>query len=212
MKIRAPRFSFIVCSAFLVVIAGLGAHTSAAGNPLPQANSSAQAIVLSVDPAQSEIHFTLDTTLHTVHGTFKVKSGEIRVEPASGKASGEIIADATTAESGNDSRDKKMHNDVLESPKYPDIVFHPDRVEGQVARSGASNIQLHGIFTLHGADHEMTVPVQANLDGGHWKGSSKFAIPFLQWGLKNPSNFLLKVKPDVNLDLELAGSLRNPAS
>lgn len=204
---RSPVM-FAVC---LALLTSLGMSWNVVVQSASPQAAPSEALVLTVDPAQSEVHYTLDTTLHTVHGTFKIKHGEIRIEPASGKASGEVVADATSGQSGNDSRDKKMHKDVLESEKFSEIVFHPDRVEGQVARSGACNVQLHGTFSLHGADHEMLVPVQASLDGGHWKGSSKFAIPFLAWGLKNPSNFFLKVKPDVNLELDLAGSLQTPA-
>lgn len=213
MKLRAlfPRVFGVVF--VFTAASGLGTHLRPLGaEPAPRAAAGpAEALLLTVDPAQSQVHFSLDSTLHTVHGTFKIKHGEMRIETASGKASGEIVADATSGESGNNSRDNKMHRDVLESAKYAEIVFRPDRVEGQVNRLGESDVQLHGIFTLHGADHEMTIPVHASLDQSHWKESSKFSIPYLKWGLKNPSNFFLKVKPDVNLDVELAGTLQNTA-
>ena len=102
-----------------------------------------------------------------------------------------------------------MHGDVLESSRFQDIVFKADRVEGKVAASGNSNVLVHGILTLHGAGHEFGVPVQAELTGDHWKATTKFTIPFLQWGLKNPSNWLLKVKPDVNLEIFMTGSLKS---
>jgi polyisoprenoid-binding protein YceI len=66
-------------------------------------------ILLTVDPAQSTVHWSLDSSLHTVHGTFKVKRGTVTVDPATGKAKGEIVVDAASGESGNDSRDRKMH-------------------------------------------------------------------------------------------------------
>lgn len=165
-------------------------------------------IVASVDPAQSSIHWMLGSSLHTVHGTFAIKSGSLQVDPSSGKASGEIVADATSGQSGNDGRDKKMHKDVLESGRFPDIVFRPDGVSGKLAAQGESNVQLHGVFLLHGSEHELTVPLQANLGGDHWTGSAKFAVPFIDWGLKNPSNWLLKVDHTVEIELELKGTLQ----
>ena len=90
----------------------------------------AQAYVVNLDPAQTKITFTLDTTLHVVHGTFQLKSGQIHFDKATGKASGAIIVDAQSGDTDNKSRDKKMHQESLESPKYPDFVFTPQQVRG----------------------------------------------------------------------------------
>src|SRR5271154_4203674 len=96
----------------------------------PQPKAASGEMVLAVDPAQSKIHWTLGATMHTVHGTFGLKRGELRLDPATGKASGEIVADAVSGESGNDSRDKKMHTEVLESSRFPEVLFRADRLEG----------------------------------------------------------------------------------
>jgi hypothetical protein len=61
----------------------------------------AQESVFILDPAKSTVEFTLGASLHTVHGTFKVKSGEIHFDPAKGTASGAIVVDALSGESGN---------------------------------------------------------------------------------------------------------------
>jgi len=132
----------------------------------------------------------------------------MRVDLATGRATGEIIVDATSGSSGNDGRDRKMRKEVLESDRYTDIVFRPDRVEGKIARQGVSVVQIHGVFMLHGNEHEMIVPVQAELNANHWTASSKFNVPFIDWGLKNPSTFLLKVNHAVEIELELKGSLK----
>jgi len=174
--------------------------------------SPAGEIVLGLDPDQSKVHWTLGTTLHTVHGTFAFKNGSLRLDPESGKASGEIVVHATSGDSGNDSRDKKMHKDVLESAQYAEIVFRPDRVEGKVSRQGNFTVQVHGLFGLHGKEHELIVPVQAELAGDHWTGSARFSVPFIDWGLKNPSTFLLKVNHAVDIELEMKGRLQNSAT
>ncbi len=161
---------------------------------------------LIVDPGQSKVYWTVDSTLHTVHGTFAVKSGALHFDPGTGKAGGEIVVFATSGESGNSSRDEKMHKLVLESAKYPDAAFRPTQVEGKVAASGNSDVQLHGVFLLHGSEHELAVPVHAELSNGKWQATAKFEVPYIRWGLKDPSNWLLKVKPAVEVDLELAGA------
>jgi hypothetical protein len=60
---------------------------------------------------------------------------------------------------------------------------------------------------LLGGEHDMTVSAQGELCGDHWSGRAKFGIPFIDWGLKNPSNFFLKVNHTVDLDVELKGKL-----
>jgi polyisoprenoid-binding protein YceI len=188
----------------LVALSGMPQHAA----PHPPAGD----IVLGIDPAQSKVHWTLGATLHTVHGTFAFKNGTVHLDPATGKANGEIIVYATSGDSGNDSRDKKMHKEVLESGQYQVVIFRPDRVEGKVAPRGTFTVQVHGICVLHGSEHELTVPVQAEFAGDHWTGSTKFDIPFIDWGLKNPSSFFLKVNHAVEIELELKGSFENGAA
>src|ERR1700682_6157844 len=68
----------------------------------------AQEIAVQLDPIQTKIEFTLGSTLHTVEGTFKLKSGTIRLDPSTGKMGGSIVVDATRGGSGNGGRDHKM--------------------------------------------------------------------------------------------------------
>ena len=197
------------CIAALVLVGvatptGHGATSEQSSHATPVAAQ----IVLSVDPAKSTVHWSVESSLHTVHGTFHVKRGTVSVDPATGKASGEIVVDARSGESGNDGRDRRMHKEILESSQYTEVVFRPDRADGTVVAQGDSSFKLHGIFSLHGADHELNVPTQATLREGQWKGTAAFEVPYIEWGLKNPSNFLLKVKPVVDVQLELAGAVR----
>jgi polyisoprenoid-binding protein YceI len=183
----------------------------AAAAPLPPAATNqvaASEVVLTLDPAQSKVHWTVDSTLHAVHGTFALKSGSVHFDPETGKAGGEIAVYAPSGESGNDSRDKRLHKEILETAKYPEVVFRPSQVEGRVAQSGASDVKLSGVFSIHGADHDLTASVHAELMGDHWQGTSKFEVPYVKWGIKDPSNFLLRVKPVVNVELEMSGEIK----
>jgi polyisoprenoid-binding protein YceI len=93
-----------------------------------------------------------------------------------------------------------MHKDVLESAKYPEIVFTPDRVDGTVAPQGTSQIQVHGTFRMHGASHEITLPVQVQMHNGHASAKTTFAVPYVQWGMKNPSTLFLRVGDTVEIE------------
>src|ERR1700758_838686 len=118
--------------------------------------SSAQDTAFQLDPGQTSVKFTLSDVLHTVRGSFKLKHGTLQFDPASGKISGEIVVDAASGDSGNGMRDRKMNKEVLESARYPEISFRPDRIEGAVANQGTSSVMVHGTFSIHGTDREIT--------------------------------------------------------
>jgi polyisoprenoid-binding protein YceI len=167
--------------------------------------------VLRLDPAKTGASISLNATMHTVHGKFGLRRGELRFDPASGKVSGEIVFDAASGKTGSDGRDHKMNKDVLESAKFPDITFRPDRVEGKVSDSGTSTVQVHGQFGIHGTEHELTVPVEVRLDRDHWKATTHFDVPYVKWGMKNPSNVFLHVGDSVEVEFEGEGALQAPS-
>ena len=193
------------------IILGMAVLLSAApAPPHPQATqAAAHEIALTLDPAQTTLHFSVDSTLHTVHGTFAVKSGSLQFDPQTGKASGAIVVNAVSGESGNSSRDQRMHKEILETWKFAEATFRPSQIDGQVSLAAPSDFKVKGIITLHGTDHELVADVHSEFTGDHWKGSAKFDVPYTKWGIKDPSNFLLKVKPVVYVELELAGIKAN---
>ncbi|HTS50179.1 MAG TPA: YceI family protein [Bryobacteraceae bacterium] len=162
-----------------------------------------------LDPSKTEINFALHDTLHTVHGSFKLKRGGIHFDPATGKAGGEVVIDLPSGASGNGWRDKRMQKEVLESQKYPEAIFVPDSVQGRLETEGESQLNVHGVFKIHGADHEMTLQLLVDaLGGGRYTATSHFSIPYVEWGMKDPSNFVLKVDKKVEIEIKAAATAR----
>lgn len=185
---------------------------SSAPPALPQAPQQAavQGITLELNPDQSKVNFTVDSSLHTVHGTFALKKGStVHFDPETGKASGEITVDTSSGESGDSGRDKRMHKEILETGKYSEAIFRPRQIDGKVARNGPSDVKVEGRMTLHGGEHEVVAIVHAELSADHWTATAKFDVPYIQWGIKDPSNWLLKVKPVVNVEIDMTGSIIN---
>lgn len=172
--------------------------------------ASAQDLALQLDPGRTTIHFTLGAALHSVHGTFRLKHGALRLDPASGKVTGEIVVDTRSGESGNGTRDRKMHREVLESERYPEIIFRPDRLEGSVSADGKSSVQVHGIFSIHGTGHELTVPAEVEMRPDGWSATVHFAVPYVKWSMKNPSTLFLRVSESVEIELVAPGSVVKP--
>ena len=172
--------------------------------------AAAQDTTFHLDPQHTTITFTLGDVLHTVRGTFRLKEGTLRLATASGKLSGEIVVDAKSGESGSGMRDRKMHREVLESERYPEIAFRPDRVEGTVSLQGKSAVGVHGVFSIHGSDHELTVPAEVEMSSDHWTATLHFAVPYVNWGMKNPSTMFLRVNESVDIDLTASGRVTRP--
>lgn len=168
----------------------------------------AQQQTLDLDTGQTKVQYTVDTTLHTVHGTFLLKSSSIQFDPAGGPASGQIVVNATSGDSGNKSRDHKMTQEVLDGEKYQDIVFIPQQMKGALASSGSSKFQLEGSISLHGQSHPLTLDVNAQVQGTSLTADTSFEIPYIQWGLKNPGNFLLHVSDKVEIHIHAVGQIK----
>jgi polyisoprenoid-binding protein YceI len=167
----------------------------------------AQIHTFTVTPDSSQVSFALAGTGHHVNGTFHVQSGTVDFDPSAAKISGLIVVAAGSGNSGEPSRDKKMNSDVLDVAHYSEVTFAPKSYQGTISPTGDSNIQVTGAFTLHGTPHDITVLMQLHIDGSSLTAKTHFAVPYVQWGLKDPSIFILKVAKEVDIELNLAGQL-----
>jgi polyisoprenoid-binding protein YceI len=160
-----------------------------------------------VDPATSEVHFTLGASDHPVEGTFHVTSGEFTLDSQSGGMTGTVAVDAASGDSGNKSRDKKMTSAQLKAQTYAAVTFAPTKFSGQVKDSGDSTGQVDGNFTLLGQPHSISVPMTVHMEGDHFIATGSFDVPFVNWGVKDPSFMMLKVDKQVKIQLKLSGTV-----
>ena len=169
--------------------------------------AAAQQREVTFDPSQARIEWSLGASLHTVHGTFKLRSGAISFDPVSGNASGEFVVDAASGDSGNRTRDGKMDKEVLESERYPEITFLPKKLLGKMSAQGSSTVQVQGVFHIHGIDHDLTLSVPVQVDGTTVKAKTSLSIPYQTWGMKNPSTLFLHVDDKVQVSINAVGKL-----
>jgi polyisoprenoid-binding protein YceI len=167
----------------------------------------AQHQTFAVNPDASEVKMTLNTTHEAVNGTFHIQSSSIEFDRSAPKMSGAVVVLAGSGKTGNDSRDKKMNKDILKVEQYATVSFEPKTYTGAIALSGDSTIQVTGVFTLLGTPHEITIPILVHLEGITATAKAHFVVPYVQWGLKNPSFMIWKADDDVAIDLFLAGRL-----
>lgn len=162
---------------------------------------------VSLDPARTRVKWELDGNTHATHGTFKLKEANIQVDPSKGTVSGYVVIDAKSGDSGNSLRDKRMHREIIESDKYPEIRFTIDKVEGPLALRGESRVKVDGWLELHGQKHAVTIPAELKLSANQVTGNFQFEVPYVEWGMKDPSNFVFRVDKKVKIEVEASGTL-----
>lgn len=156
---------------------------------------------LDLDAAQTTVEFTLADVLHTVRGSFKLKQGSLHFDPALSTIDGQVIVDAASGQSGNNTRDRRMHREILESMRFPEVVFSPSRLTGEFHADQDSQLTVHGTFRLHGADHDLDIPVKVHPSGDAYTIDAQFPLRYVAWGVKNPSTFLLRVADTVTIKI-----------
>ena len=169
--------------------------------------ASTEPLLLKLSPDKTSLTFTVNATVHAIEGLLALDSGEIRFDPDTGTASGQVTIDLRRAGTGNRLRDREMHASVLETERYPVAIFRPQRIIGSLAPSGLSDLVLAGFLSLHGVDHSLTLPVRARVAGNTVSAETTFEIPYVAWGLRNPSLLFLRVAPIALVILKADASL-----
>ena len=168
----------------------------------PALKAQQKTLDFTLEPATTAIHWTLNTNVHTVHGTFKLKSGAVHIDPATGNASGLIVIDASSGESGDSTRDHRMNNVVLDTDKYPTITFRPTHVNGKLDPATSGPIVVDGVMNLHGQDHPMQLTVNLQPKDSALASKIHFDVPYVAWGLKDPSIMMFRCDKQVAIDID----------
>jgi len=189
------KTALVHCLALTLIVAMAAAPASAAGWQVD------------LDPARTKVSFTLKATMHTVHGSAELASGSLVIDPDTGAVDGEIVIDAPSAETGNGSRDKKMHGKVLLSGDHPRIALRPERLEGELTAGPNLTVTLVGDLELLGTSHPISIPLDIRIDGSSFTATAEFTVPYVAWGLKNPSTFVLRVAKEVQVQVAAEGTI-----
>jgi len=108
-----------------------------------------------LDPARTTVRADVKAMfgLFTVHGTFRLKDGQVSIAAEPGESSVRASLDAASYASGNAKRDADVRSPgLLDARGFPDIIF-----TGRGARRDGADWLLTGSVTAHGT------PVQAQV-------------------------------------------------
>jgi hypothetical protein len=171
--------------------------------------AAAEERVLTLQPEKTSVTFTVKATIHDVDGVLALDSGQIRFDPDTGTASGQVTLDLRRAQTGNRLRDREMRQNVFETERFPLVVFRPSRIHGTLLPSTVSDILLVGVVVMHGTEHAFSLPLKARLDGESVSAEAVFDIPYVAWGMRDPSLLLLRVAPAAAVTVKTEASLRS---
>ena len=166
-----------------------------------------EAETLHVNADSSTITFALTDTVHAVNGTFRLKAGDVQFDPAHGTMSGTLTVAADSGHSDSPARDRRMIQDELKAHLFPTITFAPEHFTGAFQPHGTSVLQVSGQFTLLGKSHPITVPMNVVVTGDAVTATGTFPVPYVAWGLKDPSLLFLRVGKIVTITCKLNGTL-----
>src|SRR5271169_4840779 len=190
--VRSCAFAYLLTIAVLV-------HGAASAELRPGA--------LELDPSKTLVEFRLPGSLHTTHGTFKLERGTIIADPATGKAGGSIVVDARSGNTGIGARDNEMRESVLEAQRYPEITFDPQHFTLELRTGGQFQATMQGVLTLHGGRHDVALTAQGQLVGDNLTATAHFSVPYVDWGLEDPSVLFLTVAKQVDIDIATEGQV-----
>jgi polyisoprenoid-binding protein YceI len=167
-----------------------------------------------VDPGRSTVGFTLRATLHDVNGTGGRVTGEFSraAEPGEGGYAlrGEVRIGAGSLVTGNTRRDAKMHKDTLAVREYASITFRPHRVltgdtpGGEIRPGRAFEMILEGDLTIRETTRAVSIPVTVNMmEDGRLSVDGRVRLDFTDYGVPDPSFFLLRVKKELTVTFHL---------
>ena len=139
--------------------------------------------------ADSSVSFSLDATMHTVHGTAGDVKGTVSIVSASSEGfvlDGKIAIAVRSLGTGNDRRDAKMRGESLAAAEHPEITFAPKALDRALHT-------LSGDLTIRGVSKKVAIPVSVEPAGGRIKVDGKLDVRWADHGVPDPSVFLLRV-------------------
>jgi hypothetical protein len=66
----------------------------------------------------------------------------------------------------------------------------------------AEVVTVEGIFHIRGADHPLQMQINIHPEGNAIILKTEFAVPYVDWGMEDPSILFFRVDTTVNIEVE----------
>lgn len=119
----------------------------------------------------------------------------------------DVTADLTRLRSDDDRRDGRLHEQAIETGRFPQATFRlTGPIElGTVPIDGATfSATATGELTLHGVTRTVTLPIKARLSGDVVTVTGSIEIAFADYAIERPTSFLvLSIEDHGVMELQL---------
>jgi len=108
--------------------------------------------------------------------------------------------------------ERMMNQDVLETQRFPEIVYECSSVTGAQAGPGQYTVKLNGQLTMHGVTRNQAVDARVNINGTMLRAFAEFTARQTDYDIKLVSAVAgsLKVKDELKLAFAIAARKRQP--
>ena len=133
------------------------------------------------------------------YGTVAPASLNMRVRAAS------LAVTDKVSDSDREKIETTMRNEVLETAKYPEIVFQSTGVVATRLDEGKYQVKIPGNLTLHGATHSVTINARLDFGTNELHAIGEFPVRQSEFGIKPVSvaGGTIKVKDEVRLSFDI---------
>lgn len=198
------------------LLAGLAAL--AGPPPAPETGVLPQGVVdLAIDPARSDLTFTIHRPGETIEGRAHDFSGTVRLDPERPDAGASVVlrVRAASLETGNRLRDRKMRNAHLETERYPEIVFRTTAIRLGAGGGAAPPLRpgeerralLEGVLSLHGVDRPMMFPAAIRYDNRTLTASGEAGLTLTDHEIPIPRFLWIVLDDEVRVRFRLTAGL-----
>lgn len=143
-------------------------------------------------------------------------AGEVQFVPGTyANASLEIRVDANSLAVSNDVKEKDrqdieqtMREVVLETKKYPDIIFRSDNISVKRLAEGRCAVRIIGDLSLHGATQKsLWISAEAALGSADLRATGNFSLKQTDFGIKpySAAGGTIKLKNELKFSFEMVG-------
>ena len=101
--------------------------------------------------------------------------------------------------------EKVMKEEVLETSRFPEIVFESAKVTGEQSSEGNYRVNISGKLTMHGETQTETVSAQVSVNGQKLHAHGDFTLLQTDYGIKPYSAAAggLKLKDELKFSFDL---------
>ena len=99
-----------------------------------------------------------------------------------------------------------MKNSVLETGKYPDIVFNSTEASGERIGEGGYRVRISGDLTLHGVTRQIAINATVDFSAGALRAKGEFPVKQTDYKITpvSAAGGTVKVKDELKLSFDIA--------